>query len=251
MIRSKKLSKFKNITHGFFGSRGGVSKGIYKSLNCGIGSKDKKKDIKSNLKIVINKIKSKNRNIFLPKQFHSNKFYYISNMIKVKRIKCDAVITKSKNTPIGILTADCAPIILYDPKINMIAAVHAGWKGAYKGIITKVIKFFIKKGSKVNNMVIAIGPCISQKNYEVKGDFLKLFLKQSRNNIIFFKFSKRKILFSLKDYLIKQIKNLGVKKIEYLNKDTFSGNNRYFSARRSLSKKQNDYGRNISLIMIN
>ena len=148
MIKSKKLSKFKNIKHGFFGSKGGISNGIYNSLNCGIGSFDKKNNVKKNLNIVLKKIHSKNSNIFLPKQTHSNKFYFLSKKSGKSRIKCDAVVTNLKNYPIGILTADCAPLILYDPKVNMISAIHAGWKGAFKGIVEKVIKFFIKKGSK-------------------------------------------------------------------------------------------------------
>ena len=138
--------------------------------------------------------------------------------------------------PIGVLTADCAPVILYDPKKNIISIVHAGWKGALNGIVKKVIKFFINSGSKPSNIIAVIGPCISQNNYEIKEDFLKRFLAQSKRNKVFFKFSKNKILFSLKKYLTQQIKRLGVKKIEIINKDTFSGNNSYFSARRSLSQ---------------
>ena len=251
MIKSKKLSKFNKITHAFFGSSGGVSKGIYKSLNCGLGSNDKKKNVRKNLNIVLNKIKSKNKNIFLPKQFHSNKFYFITHKSTKNMVKCDALITKQSNTPIGILTADCAPIILYDPKKKIISIIHAGWKGAFKGIVEKVIKFFIKKGSNPKNIIAVIGPCISQKNYEVKKDFLNKFLKKNKKNIIFFRFHKKKILFSLRKYLIHQIRILDITKIELINKDTFSGINSYFSARRSLKKKENDYGRNISLIMLN
>ena len=251
MIKSKKLSKFKNIKHGFFGSKGGISNGIYSSLNCGIGSSDKKNNIRKNLNIVLRKIHSKNDYIFLPKQTHSNKFYFLSKKSKKNRAECDAVVTNLTNYPIGILTADCAPLILYDPKVNMISAIHAGWKGAFKGIVEKVIKFFIKKGSKPKNIIVVIGPCISQNNYEVKEDFLKKFLNKERKNKIFFKFKNNKFYFSLKKYLVYKIKKLGLNKIEIINKDTFSGKNTYFSARRSIKKKEDDYGRNISLIMIN
>ena len=251
MIKSKQLSRFKKINHGFFGSKGGVSKGIYKSLNCGLGSKDKKNNIQKNLNIVLKKIKSKNKKIYLPKQIHSNKFYFLENKSLKIRTKCDAIITKQRNIAIGVLTADCAPLILYDPKKEMISVIHAGWKGAIKGIVKKVIKFFIKKGSKPKNLIVIIGPCISQNSYEVKEDFVKKFLKIDRKNRFFFKFYKNKILFSLEKYLINEIKRLGVNKIELINRDTFTGINSYFSARRSLKKRENDYGRNISLIMIN
>ena len=118
MIKSKKLSQFINIKHAFFNRLGGKSKGIYKSLNCGFGSSDKKKDIINNLKIVTKKIKIKQKQVVLLKQIHSNKFYYINKKFNFKKNKYigDAIITNQKNTPIGVLTADCAPILIYDKK---------------------------------------------------------------------------------------------------------------------------------------
>ena len=181
MIKSKKLKKTKGISHGFFNKNGGKSKGIYKSLNCGLGSNDKKINIKKNLKLLKIKLGKKSKNIFLIHQIHSNKFIYINKNRKIlkKKIKADAVVTDQKKLPIGILTADCVPILIYDNK-KIIAAIHAGWKGAYKGIINKVIKFMIKKGCKRKNIYAAIGPCISQKNYNVKEDFLKNLLKKTK-----------------------------------------------------------------------
>ncbi len=132
-----------------------------------------------------------------------------------------------------------------------ISIVHAGWKGAFKEIVKKVIVFFKKKGSNVKDLIVVIGPCISVKNYEVKKDFLKKFFKKDKKNKIYFKFSHNKIFFDLRKYISFQIKSFGINKLEIMNKNTFSGKNSYFSARRSLVKKENDYGRNISLIMIN
>ena len=188
MIKSKKLSKIKIIKHGFFNKNGGKSKKIYKSLNCGPGSKDNPSDVKKNLQIVKNKIKSTAKNIFLLHQIHSNKFIYINekNTFKSKP-KADAVITNQKNIPIGVLTADCVPILMCDEKIKLVAAIHAGWKGAYKDIITKVIHFMIKKGSNPRNITAAIGPAISAKNYEVKDDLKKNLLKKINKIINFLK----------------------------------------------------------------
>ena len=121
----------------------------------------------------------------------------------------------------------------------------------YKGIIKKVINFFKTKGSKKNNIIAAIGPCISVKSYEIKKNFLKKFLKLNKKNKIFFKFKKKRISFDLKKYIIHQLKKEGIKKIDLIKKDTYKLKNTYFSARRSLKEKNNDYGRNISLIMIN
>ena len=184
MIKSKKLSKIKTIKHGFFNKIGGKSKKIYKSLNCGPGSKDNPSDVKKNLQIVKKKIKSTAKSIFLLNQVHSNKYFFISKNYKLnnKKIKADAIITEQKNLPIGVLTADCVPLLLYDNKRCIIAAIHAGWKGAFKGIISKVISFMIKKGCKKNNITVAIGPCIGQTNYNVREDFKKKFIR--KNNTI-------------------------------------------------------------------
>ena len=133
MIVSKKLKKFKDIKHGFFNQKGGVSSGIYKSLNCGIGSSDKKKYVLKNLKIVSKKIGCPRKKLILLHQMHNNKFSFIDKKYKFskKKIKADALITNVKNVAIGILTADCAPILIYDQKLKMISAIHAGCIGLY------------------------------------------------------------------------------------------------------------------------
>ena len=143
MITSKKFLKQKKISHAFFNRIGGKSKGLYKSLNCGPGSKDEKNKIKENLKIVKNKISKVSKNIYLLHQFHSNKFVFIGKNYRLnkKKARADAIITDQKKLPIAILTADCVPILLYDKKKEMIAAIHAGWKGAFKDIIKKVINY--------------------------------------------------------------------------------------------------------------
>ncbi len=249
MIKSKKLKKFKNIKHGFFNSIGGVSTRQYKSLNCGIGSKDKKINVIKNLEIVSKKINVRKNKLILLRQIHSNKIYYIKKIPK-KKLVGDGIITSSKNIALGILTADCAPILFYDSKKNIISAAHAGWKGAYKKIVVKMINYLKKKGSKLNDLIAIIGPCISQRNYEIKEDFIKKFLNQSQANKRHFIRKNNKIYFDLKSYIFQQLKNTGIKNIEIIKKDTFNPKNKFFSARRSLKNKIDDYGRNISIIMI-
>jgi len=253
LFKSKKLSKFKSIEHAFFNKLGGKSTGIFKSLNCGPGSSDKKKNIQKNLEIVRNKINAKSKKIVLLNQVHSNRFYYISknSNLSNNKFEGDALITDKKNLPIAVLTADCVPILIHDEKKNMIAAIHAGWKGAYKGIVKKVVKFMVKKGCSPKNITAAIGPCISRNNYEVKEDFKKKFIKKDKKNIIFFKITKNKNYFNLNKYIHFQLESLNIKKVDIINKDTFNAKNNFFSARRSNSRKENDYGRNISIIMIN
>ena len=251
MIVSKKLKNFKNIRHGFFNRKGGVSLGIYKSLNCGLGSSDKKKNVLKNLKIVSKKIGCSQDKLLLLNQTHSNKFSFISKNYKFnkKKIKSDALLTNVKNVAISILTADCAPILFYDSKKKIIGAIHAGWRGAYKKIIQRIIYFLLKRGSARKNLNFVIGPSIHQKNYEVGTEFKKKFFKQDIKNKKYFKIIENKIFFSLNDYIKGQLKSLRIKNIEIIKKDTYNQKNNFFSSRRS-KKNNHDYGRNISVIMI-
>ena len=253
MIISKKLLNQKKISHGFFNRNGGKSVGIFKSLNCGLGSKDKRNKVNANLKIVKYKIDKTSKNIFLLNQIHSKKFIYIDKNSKIyrKKIKADAIITDQAKLPIAVLSADCVPILLYDKKKQMIAAIHAGWKGALKGIINSVIKFMYKKGCIQNNIIAAIGPCIGKESYNVKEDLKKKFLKKSKKNRIFFKNKKNIIYFDLPNYVKSQLKLNKITKIDMKNVDTFIRKNNFFSARRALKLGHDDYGRNISIIMIN
>ena len=150
----------------------------------------------------------------------------------------------------GILTADCAPIFIYDKKLKIISAIHSGWKGAYKGIVNNVINFLVKKGSRLNDLIAVIGPSIFQKNYEVQNTFKSKFIKKDSKSKKFFKTRRKKTYFSLNNYIYYQLKKKGIKKLEIIQKNTFDPKNNLFSARRSAQNYENDYGRNISIIMI-
>ncbi len=215
MIKSKILRNQKYVSHYFFNRLGGTSKGIYKSLNCGKGSKDKIANIDKNLKIVS------------------------------KKIGCN-----SENIVISILTADCAPILIIEKKQKFVGAIHAGWKGAFKGIVKKTIQLLKKNGCSEKDMIACIGPCIKKNSYEVKNDFFKLFKDKNKKNVNFFTFKKKKIYFDLSEYIKSQFYENGVKKIDIIRKDTYALENNFFSSRRSKKNKHNDYGRNISAIMI-
>ena len=143
------------------------------------------------------------------------------------------------------------PILICDERTKLVAAIHAGWKGAYKDIISKVIQFMIKKGSNPKNITAAIGPAISAKNYEVKEDFKRKFIKKDKKNNKFFKIKYKKLYFDLPKYVKSCLLKNKIKNIESLNIDTFDINNNFFSARRALRLNHDDYGRNISIIMLN
>ena len=249
MILSKLLNKTNAVNHGFFNKKNGFSKGIYKSLNCGKGSLDNKKNIKKNLNYVKKKILSKKSDIALLYQIHSSKFFHIKKLPKKKLIG-DGLITNVRNLPLGILTADCAPILILDTKKKIVAAVHAGWKGAYKNIVIKILTRLVMLGSKKKDIIAVIGPCIAQNNYEVGKEFKDKFIKKNKKNLIFFKIKKRKNYFDLPKFIYNQLISFGILKIDVIKKDTFDTKNNFYSARRSSKRNEPDYGRNISVIMI-
>ncbi len=250
MFYSKKLKNFKEISHCFFSKRGGYSKGIYKSLNCGRGSKDSKKNVRKNLEFVSKKMFSKKSNLILMHQTHSNKVAVINKNNLKKRIKADAIISKVKGLVLGVVTADCVPILVYDRKNQIIGCVHAGWKGAFSGIIKKTI-LKIRKFNSKNQIFASIGPCIGKKNYEVDLSFVKKFLLKSKQNKRYFiKKNINKKLFNLRKFVADQLIELKVK-IDHVNHDTFEEKHNFFSYRRSCLLSQNDYGRCISVIKLN
>ena len=250
MFYSKKFKKFQNIKHCFFSRRGGFSKGIYRSLNCGKGSKDNKKNVIRNLSLVSKKMKIHPKKLYLMYQTHSNKVIIINKRNQnSKRFNSDALITKLRGVALGVVTADCVPIILYDTQNQIIACIHAGWKGASSGIIENTVKKFKKFNSK-NKIFASVGPCIGLKNYEVDLDFYKRFVTKSKNNTTYFlKKNKFKKLFNLRKYVNDKLVRLKVK-VDHVNHDTFKEKRRFFSYRRSQKLGDNDYGRSISVISL-
>ena len=249
MFYSKKLNKFKKIKHCFFSKNGGFSKGLYKSLNCGKSSRDNKENISKNLKYVAKKILCKKENLILMNQTHSNKVIEIKKNNYKRKINADAMITKVKGLALGVLTADCVPIIIYDFKNEVVGCIHAGWKGAITGIIKNTVNK-IKKINSDNKIIASIGPCIGKNSYEVDLIFYKRFLYASKkNNKYFFSKNKNKKLFNLRKFIADELITLGVG-VDHVNHDTFSEKNNFFSYRRSSKLKQNDYGRCISVVRL-
>ena len=250
MFYSKKINKIPGIKSFFFSRKNGVSKGIYKSLNCGLGSRDQKMLVKNNIKIVAKKTGCKLNNLVLLRQYHSNKVIDFDNLLIKKRYKADGIITTVSKFAFGILTADCVPILVADKKNKTIAAIHSGWKGANTGIIDNLIKSFKKKGSKLSDLIVAIGPCISQKSYEVKKDFVNEIKNKNFDYKKYFKILNNKIYFNLRMFVNNKFLKLGVlnRNIEHINKDTYSNYKNFFSYRRSVHNNEEDYGRCISVI---
>ena len=249
MYYSNKLKRFKQIKHCFFSKKGGYSKGIYKSLNCGEGSNDSKKNVKKNLILIAKKMMVKRNNLFLMYQTHSNKVVEIKKNNSKRKVLADAMITREKNIALGVVTADCIPVILYDKKNNIIACIHAGWKGAFSGIIKNTI-YKIKKINNQNKIYASIGPCIGKKSYEVDLEFYKKFVTKTKKNKSYFSFkNKKKKFFDLRKFVSDKLKEQDVL-VDNVNRDTFTERNNFFSYRRSSILKQKDYGRCISVISL-
>ena len=247
MFYSKKLRKIKKIKHCFFSRKNGFSKGIYKGLNCGKGSRDKKVNIKKNLDYVAKKMNVRRNKLILMHQTHSNKVVEIKKNNYKKRIIADAIITKMKGFALGVVTADCVPIILYDAKNEIVGCIHAGWKGAFLGIIKNTITKIKKIGSD-SKIYACVGPCIGKKSYEVDKDFYKMFISRSKNNKVYFsKKNKIKKLFNLRKFVTDKLVKANIK-VDQVDRDTFAEKGNFFSYRRSCKLKQKDYGRCISTI---
>ena len=248
MFYSDNLKKNNNIEHCFFSRKNGISSGIYKSLNCGIGSKDQKVNVEKNLEIVANKFNIEKKQLTLMHQTHSNKAEIVSDKIP-ERIYSDAMLTKNSSLALCVLTADCAPILIYEKREKIIGCIHAGWKGAFTGIIENTIEKLKELNGKPQELVVSIGPCISQKSYEVKKDFYSTFIKKAKENDLFFKKKDEdSFYFDLRAFLNKKFKDCGVYQIENIKIDTFAIKNEYFSHRRAKKLGENDYGRCISAI---
>ena len=251
MYFSKKLNEFHNIKHYFFSKNGGVSKDNYSSLNCGLGSNDDRKNILNNLSIVSKKMGVSESNLFSMNQTHSNKIVIIDEKNKnIQRVNADAIITKIKNIAISVLTADCVPILIYEKINHTVACVHAGWRGAIKGIVENTLNQIIAM-NKNNSIYVVVGPCIGLKNYEVGKEFYDEFILENKNNDFFFlKKKNNKFLFDLRKFVNSKIAKFDIKYTENIELDTFEENENFFSFRRSSKLGESDYGRCISAISL-
>ncbi len=193
-----------------------------------------------------------NSHVLFVNQIHSTEVVIIDNENKIYGEqglpKADAIVTNLKNVNIAIFTADCSPILLFDEKNNIIAAAHAGWGGARKGIVENVVKAMKNLGA--TEISAAIGPMIWQDSYEISQDFFDDFLSENKDNIIFFKSTAKpdKYLFDLPAYVEKKLRNCGINQIKKSPKDTYKNAETFFSFRRSTHKNEKDCGRNVSLI---
>ncbi len=244
-ITSPNLQEY---THGFFKKKGGVSSGIYESLNCGKGSNDKESNILNNRKIISDLLSFNYKGLLIANQHHSNKVEIIKKY--QNNILCDGMITLSNQITLGVLTADCCPVLVGHKKKYIAAVIHLGWRGLFNGIIENFFHKLKLLNIQKDDLVFALGPCIGKNSYEVDLVFKNNFLKKDKTSKNYFRTANKSILFDLIGYAKNNIIKLGCNNIWCSEYDTFKQNNDFFSYRYSINNKLSDYGRMLSVIKI-
>lgn len=246
------LSALTNITHRFFTKKSGVSDGIYASLNCGYGSGDDLAKVSENRARVM--AESGGGILCTVHQTHSADAVIIDKPWKHKDApKADALVTSKTNVILGILTADCLPVLFADGKNGVIAAAHSGWKGAISGVIENTIEKMQQIGARLSDIQATIGPAIAQKSYEVGAEFLARFIEHDAGNKQFFIKSPQEnhYMFDLPGYARHRLIKAGISQINIIAQDTYFNDNEFFSYRRSCKRGEAAYGRQISVIKMN
>jgi YfiH family protein len=238
------------FAHGFFGRQGGVSTGLYESLNCGPGSKDAPQAVAENRRLVSAALAPQAALISLS-QIHSPIVHTFTEA-PPQRPEGDAMVTAIPGLALGILTADCAPVLLADHKAKVIGAAHAGWKGALGGVLEATLEAMENLGASRARIAAAIGPCISQANYEVNWEFRDRFLELGLKQRRFFASSSREghYRFDLPAYAAHRLETAGLKSVETLGICTYPLENGFFSFRRTTHAGESDYGRQVSAIVL-
>jgi hypothetical protein len=242
----------RTIAHGFFGRQGGVSSGIFTSLNCGPGSGDERALVIENRRRVSEAL-GKGARLLTVHQIHSPHAIVANVPWEMGHgAQADAMATNVPGHALGILTADCAPVLLADESAGVIGAAHAGWKGALGGVVEATLVKMEQLGARRAHIAAAIGPCISQKNYEVGAEFLARFAQDAMDHARFFIPSDRADhwRFDLEGFVTMRLAAAGLKNVQPLGACTYARDSEFFSFRRATHQAEKDYGRQLSAILL-
>lgn len=242
-------SSLGNVAHGFLGRRGGVSTGIVAGLNVGTGSRDDPDAIAENRRRAIDSVMPGAR-LATVYQVHSNEARYVAEpWPHEERPKADAMVTDQPGLLLGILTADCAPVLLADTEAGVVGAAHAGWRGALSGVTDSAIAAMEEIGADRGRIAAAVGPCIALPSYEVDAAFRTRFLdSDAANERFFITAASGGLHFDLPAYVRHRLIGAGIDEVETIHLDTYSNADRFFSFRRATHLREPDYGRQLSLI---
>ncbi len=251
-LASPLLSAVPGLRHAFFTREGGVSEGLYAGLNGGLGSGDDPVRVLENRRRMAGHLGVGPEQFLNVHQIHSPDAVIATGPWQgPARPKADAIVTRQEGLAIGVTTADCGPILLVDPNARVIGAAHAGWKGALTGVLESTIDTMEQLGAERSGMIAAIGPMIQQESYEVGGEFVARFIEADADNAVFFLPSMREghAMFDLAGFIRMRLEQAGVLMIDDLGIDTYS-DERFFSYRRSVHRKEPDYGRLVHAIAL-
>jgi YfiH family protein len=239
------------VPHGFLGRRGGVSGGIFASLNVGLGSSDTPEAVRENRRRAVDAVAPGAALVTLH-QVHSNTVVPVTSAYPdADRPHADAMVTATPGLALGILTADCAPILLADAEAGVIGAAHSGWKGALHDIAGATVAAMEALGARREHIVAAIGPCIARASYEVDAAFRDRFLADDAANDGFFARGRGdRFQFDLEGFVAMRLAAAGVRHVAALGIDTYPDSDRWFSYRRTTHRSEPDYGRQISVIAL-
>ncbi len=251
-VEALNLKSVTGIRHGFFTRQGGVSGGIYSALNCGVGSSDDPANVSENRRRVAEHLDANHGSVITLFQVHGATALTVNRPVTRESLpKADAVVTATPGLAIAVLTADCTPILFADADGRVVAAAHAGWRGAVGGILESTIAEMERLGAVRGRIKAAVGPCINQRAYEVGPDFEAEVMGLDQTSASFFSRDMGpKPHFDLARYVVHRLSRAGLKDIEAAARCTYENESLFFSYRRSQQRKEVDYGRQISAIVV-
>ncbi|MCG7347957.1 peptidoglycan editing factor PgeF [Sphingomonas sp. ACRSK] len=246
VIRAATLA---GVPHGFFGRRGGVSQGIHAGLNVGLGSEDAVEVVAENRRRATEAVLPGAQLVTLFQVHSADAVVVTQPFEQALRPHADALVTDRPGLALGILTADCAPVLLADREAGVVGAAHAGWKGAIGGVTDSTLAAMEQLGARRERIAAAVGPCIARASYEVDAEFVRRFAEADPENERFFTDTREgHAQFDLEAYVVHRLASAGVRRIEALGLDTYADPERFFSYRRSTHRGEPDYGRQIAII---
>jgi YfiH family protein len=240
------------VAHGFFTRQGGVSSGVYASLNGGRGSRDEPAAVTRNLALMAEAIGVAPQKLLVPYLTHSPDCLIVDAPFGDDRPRCDALVTRTRGLALGVTGADCGILLFSDPGAGVIGAAHAGWKGAIGGVLESTLQRMEEAGASRPAIRVALGPTIAQSSYEVGAEFRDRFLAQAAGNTRFFGASAKsgRFMFDLPAYIGARLKAEGVGAFRDLALDTYADETRFYSYRRSVHRGEPDYGRLVAAIAL-
>lgn len=251
-VESLRARALEGVRHGFLGRRGGVSGGVCAGLNVGLGSNDEREAIRKNRRLAVEAVAPDARLVTLHQVHSADAVAVTVPWSDESRPRADAMVTDRRGLVLGILTADCAPVLLADAQVGVVGAAHAGWKGALGGVVETAVREMERLGARREHISAAVGPCIARRSYEVDESFLRRFAEAEPENERFFSAGREegRHQFDLEGFVLSRLAAAGVTRTEALGEDTYSQPDRFFSFRRATHRGEPDYGRQISLIAL-